>query len=101
MRRTAGVSTGFGAADAAAPPTMATTSPTFATTPAPTRISLETARDDRLDFERHLVGLDLEEVVAFLDLVADGLEPVEDFPLGDGFAELRHDDGFCHRTNRS
>ena len=61
----------------------------------------ETAGDDGLNFERHLVGFDLKEVVAFLDLVADRLEPVENLAFGDGFAELGHDDGLCHRTNHS
>ena len=53
---------------------------------------VQPARDDRLDFDRHLVGLDLEQVVALLDLVADRLEPGEDLALRNGFAELRHDD---------
>ena len=58
---------------------------------------IKTARDDGLHFERHLVGLDLEEIVALLDLVADGLEPGEDLAFRDGLAELRHDDDLAHR----
>src|SRR5258708_8091247 len=44
------------------------------------------------DFHRGLVGLDLEEVVAGLHHVACVFEPFGDLPLGDGFAELGHQD---------
>ncbi len=44
----------------------------------------------RRHLHRHLVGLDLEQVVAGLDGVARHLEPLGDLALGDGLAELRH-----------
>src|SRR6185503_19034043 len=43
-------------------------------------------------FHRCLVGLDLKQVVARLDDVAGRLEPFHDLALGDGLAELRHQD---------
>ena len=85
----------------APPPTTATTSPTFAVTPAPTRISDKPAGDDRLHFDRDFVGLDLEQVVALPDFVADRFEPGEDLALRNRLAELRHDDRRGHRTTRS
>src|SRR5262249_1916290 len=41
-------------------------------------------------FHRGLVGLDLKEVVAWLHSIAGRLEPFRDLALGNGFAELRH-----------
>ena len=46
----------------------------------------------RRHFHRNLVGLDLEQIVARLDLFAGRLEPLGDLALGDGLAELRHQD---------
>src|SRR5664279_3802448 len=43
-------------------------------------------------FHRSLVGLDLEQVVARLHGVAGRLKPFHDLALGDGLAELRHQD---------
>ena len=62
---------------------------------------IEPASDGRLHFQRHLVGFNLKEIVAFPHLIANRFEPVEDFSLGDGLAELRHDDRMHHRSNRS
>src|SRR5262249_4854027 len=39
---------------------------------------------------RHLVGLDLEQIVARLHRLPDGLEPRRDLALGHRLAELRH-----------
>ena len=50
----------------------------------------EHAGGGRRHLHRHLVGLDLEQVVARLDRVAGRLEPLRDLALGDGLAELRH-----------
>ena len=46
----------------------------------------------RRHFHRHLVGLDLEQIVARLNGVAGRFEPLGDFAFGDGLAELRHED---------
>ena len=81
---------------APAPPMTATTAPTGATSPSETRISLKHAGFGRRHFHRHLVGLDLEQIVAGLHRVAGRLEPLGDLALGDGLAELRHQD--VHRT---
>ena len=53
----------------------------------------EPTSHDRLHFHRDFIGLDLEQVVAFLDLVADRLEPGENLALCNCLAELGHDDG--------
>src|SRR5262249_2789477 len=50
----------------------------------------ERAGRDRRYLHRHLVGLDLEQVVARLDVGAGRDEPLGDLALGDGLAELRH-----------
>ena len=68
----------------------ATTAPTGATSPAPTRISASTPGRGRRHLHRHLVGLDLEQVVAGLHGIAGRLEPFGDLALGHGLAELRH-----------
>ena len=62
---------------------------------------VEAAVDDRLHFDRHLVGFHFEQIVAGLDLVADRFHPSEDFSLGDRLAELRHDHCRRHRPIRS
>ena len=46
----------------------------------------------RRHFHRHFVGLDLEQIIARLHGVAGRFEPLRDFSLGDGLAELRHED---------
>src|SRR5207248_2088976 len=51
---------------------------------------------NRRDFHRHLVGLDLEQIVARLHGIAGLDEPFRDLALGDGLAELRHQD--VHET---
>ena len=50
----------------------------------------QNARRRRRHFHRHLVGLDLEQIVARLDDLAGRLEPLGDLALGHGLAELRH-----------
>src|SRR5690606_7719581 len=50
-------------------------------------------------FHRHLISLDLEQIVARLHRVADILEPGADLSLGDGFTKLRHQD--VHAAPRS
>ena len=52
----------------------------------------QAARYDRLHLNRDFVRLDLEQIVAFLDLVADRLEPGEDLALRNRLTQLRHDD---------
>ena len=71
----------------------ATTSPTLAVDPRPHSNFRQPTGDDRLHFHRDFIGLDFEKVVAFLDLVADRLEPGEDLALSNRFAELGHYDG--------
>ena len=46
----------------------------------------------RRHFHRHLVGLDLEQIVARLNGVAGRFEPFGDLAFGDRLAELRHED---------
>ena len=62
--------------------------------PAPPRRPRRGLRDWPADGRRHLhgylVGLDLEQIVARLDGVADRLEPGRDLAFRDGLAELRH-----------
>ena len=50
----------------------------------------ERAGGGRRHLHRHLVGLDLEQVVARLHGVAGRLEPLRDLALSHGLAELRH-----------
>src|SRR5262249_36101980 len=50
----------------------------------------EHAGGRRRHLHRHLVGLDLEQVVAGLDGVAGRLEPLRDLAFRHGLAELRH-----------
>ena len=50
----------------------------------------ERAGRGRRHLHRHLVGLDLEQVVARLHGVAGRLEPLRDLALSHGLAELRH-----------
>src|SRR5207302_7700748 len=46
--------------------------------------------------------LDLEQVVARLDRIAGRLEPLDDLALGDGLAELRHQDVHqAHQLNET
>src|SRR5262249_7355184 len=45
---------------------------------------------DGLHLDSYLVGFDLEEIVALIDLVAGIFEPGKNFALGDGLAQLRH-----------
>jgi hypothetical protein len=47
---------------------------------------------DRRHLHRHLVGLDLEQIVARLHGVAGRHEPLRDLALSHGLAELRHQD---------
>ena len=54
-----------------------------------TNIGQRSARRRR-HLHRGLVGLDLEQIVARLHRVAGSLEPFCDLALGNGFAELRH-----------
>src|SRR6202050_2802805 len=46
----------------------------------------------RRHLHRHLVGLDLEQIIARLHRLAGRLEPLGDLSLGNGFADLRHQD---------
>ena len=46
----------------------------------------------RRHFHRHLVGLDLEQIVAGSNGVAGRFEPLGDLAFGDRLAELRHED---------
>ena len=82
----------------------ATTAPTGATSPAHDADFGEHAGRGRRHLHRHLVGLDLEQIVARLDVVAGRLEPLGDLALGDGLAELRHQDvhvAFFPRRSRT
>ena len=54
------------------------------------------ARVERLHLHVRLVGLDLGDDVAALDLVALLLEPLDDSSLGHGVRELRHGDFSGH-----
>ena len=53
----------------------------------------EDARCRAWDLDVHLVGCDVADRLVGLDLIADGLPPLEDRPLGDGDAHLGHRDG--------
>ena len=59
----------------------------------------ERARGDRRHLHRNLVGLDLEQVVARLYGSAGRDEPLGDLALGDGLAELRHQDVHSNPLN--
>ena len=49
-----------------------------------------------LEIEVDLVGLDLQDRLAFLDRLARPLVPADHLPLGHRVAHLGHDD-FCHK----
>ncbi len=49
------------------------------------------AGDHSPDFDGDLVGFNFEKPISILDLVAHGLEPCEDFNLGNRLAQLWHD----------
>ena len=53
----------------------------------------------RSDGHAGLVRFDLDQILVGLDEVAGLDQEVDDFGLGDGFAELRHDDGNLHKLN--
>ena len=58
--------------------------------PSCARISMHRAGDGRRQLDVHLVGVDLDDRLVLLDLVARLLQPLLDRALGDGLADFRH-----------
>ena len=77
-------------------PMTATTSPTFAVAPGPTRISVSRPATIACTSIVTLSVSTSKRLSPSLDLVADRLEPGEDLALRNRLAELRHDDRRGH-----
>jgi hypothetical protein len=81
-----------GAAPRAAASIEPSTAPGATVSPSLARMSPSVPGRGRVDLERHLVGLELEDRLVGLHGVARLLEPAADGGLRDGFAEGRHAD---------
>ena len=93
---------GCGAALAGdSPPITATIAPTFATSPAPTRISFSRPATIAWTSIVTLSVSTSNRLSPSLISSPTDLNQAEDLSLGNGFAELRHDDGVGHQTSRS
>jgi hypothetical protein len=70
----------------------ASTVPTSTVSPSGTRICVSVPEPGARHLGVDLVGRDLEQRLVGLDMLALGLQPLRDRPLGHGDAHLRHDD---------
>ena len=78
------------------PPITTSTVPTGTTSPAATRIRGDRTGGRRLNLDRRLVRLDLDERIVLGDLVALGDQPARDLALGQSLAEIGEPEGVGH-----
>ena len=85
-----------GCVAAAVPSSTATTVPIGAVAPSPTRISRQLCRPSVASTSIVTLSVSTSNSRSpdLTDDIADLLEPADDLAFGDGFAELRHDDGW-------
>ena len=78
---------------------IATTVSTGTTWPSAERAAVQVAVGLGLDGEDRLVGLDLQDLLALLDLGAVFHQPLDQGDLFHGLAELGDEDFFCHQLD--